>query len=65
MVDVVDLALTIITEMQNGTVVPESCTACSGSGYVESGRIDLSDINDKLNDLKEKVDEIKETLDGM
>lgn len=46
----------------NGSIIPESCTSCSGTGYSTSGIIDVTDIIDLLNDIKDKTDDIFEKV---
>lgn len=53
---------------------PVSCVHCNNTGYepILMGKVDdsdiidkLNDMADKLNDLKEKVDEIKAVVDAL
>ena len=39
----------------NGTVIPESCTSCTGTGYSSSGLIDVTDIMNELDYIHGKV----------
>jgi DnaJ-class molecular chaperone len=49
-----------------------TCHSCDGTGWVQSEKLDVTDIMDalidileKCNDIKEKVDEIKEVVDAL
>ena len=46
---------------------PLPCLHCNSTGYepISMGKVDDSDIMDKLNDLKEKVGEIKAVVDAL
>ena len=42
----------------NGVIVPQSCTSCIGTGYVESLTIDVTSIMDCLTIIKRRTKKI-------
>lgn len=45
-----------------GNPIPESCTTCAGDGWLEAGKIDITDLTDKLNDIQDKIQDIWEKI---
>jgi DnaJ-class molecular chaperone len=45
------------------TTVEDPCVNCSGQGYFEDGKIDTTEIMDKLDWLKKKVKKILDKLE--
>lgn len=45
-----------------GNPAPETCGFCGGDGWVQSDKIDISDIMNKFDDVLQKCNDILEKL---
>lgn len=60
---VVDVTLTTPDPDDSEPDVTEvTCPRCNGAGEVEEGKVDSTDLSDRLDDLEDKLDDILELL---
>ncbi len=48
---------------ENGNVIPKTCIACNGDGWLDTGVIDTTEITDELGWIKKKIKKILQKLE--